>query len=109
MAWNAIKAETEWASLYKRLVPRLCSYDERTQTYKGRGKAIGHVIGRLITLIYALLKQDDETLRHLAPGAKAPEPVLYDPDLHKKHRTGHYQSLKSKQRENRLVQVQPMT
>src|SRR6266700_6472797 len=59
VAWNAIKAETEWASLYKRLVPRLCSYDERTQAHKGKGKALGHVIGRLITLIYALLKQDD--------------------------------------------------
>jgi transposase len=33
VAWNAIKSETEWASLYKRLVPRLCTYDERTQTY----------------------------------------------------------------------------
>ncbi len=54
VAWHAIKDETEWAKLYKRLVPRLCTYDERTQTYRGRGKAVGHVIGRLITLIYAL-------------------------------------------------------
>ncbi len=51
---HAIMSETEWAKLYKRLVPRLCAYDERTQTYRGRGKAVGHVIGRLITLIYAL-------------------------------------------------------
>ena len=106
VAWNAIKTETEWASLYKRLVPRLCSYDERMQAYKGRGKAIGHVIGRLITLIYALLKQDDETLRHLAPGIPPPEPVLYDPELHKHHRTGHYQPLKKKPPENRIVHVQ---
>jgi transposase len=67
VAWNAIKNETEWASLYKRLVPRLCTYDERTQAYKGKGKAIGHVIGRLITLISALLKQDEEILSHLPP------------------------------------------
>ena len=105
-AWNAIKTETEWASLYKRLVPRLCSYDERTQAYKGRGKAVGHVIGRLITLIYALLKQDDETLSHLAPGAQPPEPVLYDPELHRHHRTGHYQPLRKSLPENRIVQVQ---
>ena len=106
VAWNAIKTETEWASLYKRLVPRLCSYDERTQAYKGRGKAIGHVIGRLITLIYALLKQDDETLRHLAPGTQPPEPVLYDPVLHRQHRTGHYQPLRKKLPENRIIHVQ---
>src|SRR5207237_6009060 len=29
VAWHAIKDGTEWASLYKRLVPRLCTYDER--------------------------------------------------------------------------------
>lgn len=107
VAWNAIKDETEWASLYKRLVPRLCTYDERTQAYKGRGKAIGHVIGRLITLIYALLKQDDETLRHLAPGTKPPEPVLYDPALHRHHRAGHSQPLRKQLPENRIVHVQP--
>jgi Transposase IS116/IS110/IS902 family len=107
LAWHAITTETEWASLYKRLVPRLCSYDERTQTYKGKGKAIGHVIGRLITLIYALLKQDDEILGHLAPGTKPPEPVLYDPELHKRHRTGHYQPLKKGRPKNRIVLVQP--
>jgi transposase len=106
VAWNAIKTETEWASLYKRLVPRLCSYDERTQAYKGRGKAVGHVIGRVITLIYALLKQDDETLRQLAPGTPPPEPVLYDLVLHRYHRSGHYQPLRKKLPENRIVHVQ---
>src|SRR6266480_4652976 len=50
--------ETEWAKLYERLVPRLCIYDERTQSYRGKGKVIGHVAGRLIFLIYALLKKD---------------------------------------------------
>ena len=103
VAWHAIKTETEWATLYKRLIPRLCAYDERTQSYKGRGKVLGHVIGRLITLIYALLKQDDETLSHLLPGTKPPEPVLYDPKIHHQHRTGHYQPVKKKQPENRIV------
>ena len=107
VAWNAIKGETEWASLYKRLVPRLCSYDERIQAYRGRGKALGHVIGRLITLIYALLKQDVETLSRVAPGTQLPDPVLYDPELHRKHRTGYYQPRKPKRSENRIVQVQP--
>jgi hypothetical protein len=89
VAWNAIKEGTQWASLYQRLVPRLCSYDERAQAYKGKGKAIGHVIGRLITLIYALLRQDHETLSHLAPGTPLPEPMLYEREVHQLHRTGH--------------------
>jgi len=95
-----------WSPDGKRLVPRLCTYDERTQAYKGRGKVIGHVIGRLITLIYALLRKDYETLSGLGPGAEPPEPVLYDAQLHKQHRTGHYQPLKKKPLENRIVQVQ---
>lgn len=56
---KSIQMDTEWAKLYKRLVPRLCFYDERMQAYKGKGKALGHIIGRLITLIFALLKKDD--------------------------------------------------
>jgi hypothetical protein len=50
IVWRAIQTDIEWSKLYKRLVPRLCSYDERTQSYKGRGRSIGHVAGRLITL-----------------------------------------------------------
>jgi transposase len=106
IVWRAIRTDTEWSKLYKRLVPRLCSYDERTQSYKGKGQAIGHVAGRLITLIYALLRYDYEVVNHLAPGADPPTPVLYDPDLHKQHRSGHYQPLKRRTRENRIVQVE---
>ncbi|MBO0793690.1 MAG: IS110 family transposase [Ktedonobacteraceae bacterium] len=107
VAWRAVGTETERANLYKRLVPRLCVYDERTQAYKGKGKALGHVIGRLITLIYALLKQDDEMLSHLPPGTEPPEPVLYDPNLHKRHRTGHYRPIRKEHATNRIVQVEP--
>lgn len=97
--------ETEWAKLYERLVPRLCVYDERTQSYRGKGKVIGHVAGRLIVLVYALLKQDEEVLNHLAPGAEPPAPTLYDPELHRQHRTGHYQPLKRRAVGNRIVQI----
>ncbi len=106
IVWRAIQTDTEWAKLYKRLVPRLCAYDERTQSYKGRGRAIGHVAGRLITLIYALLRYDYEVLSHLAPGADPPEPMLYDPEVHHQHRSGHYHPLKRRPRENRIVQVE---
>lgn len=103
---NAIRRkETEWAKLYERLVPRLCIYDERTQSYRGKGKVMGHVAGRLIFLIYALLKKDAEVLSHLAPGAEPPAPMLYDPELHRQHRTGHYQPLKRQATRNRIVQA----
>jgi len=104
--WKAIQTDTEWAKLYKRLVPRLCAYDERTQSYKGRGRAIGHVAGRLITLIYALLRYDYEVLSHLTPGTEPPEPMLYDPEVHRQHRTGHYRPLKRRARANRIVHVE---
>jgi hypothetical protein len=99
--------ETEWAKLYERLVPRLCIFDERTQSYRGKGKVIGHVAGRFISLIYALLKKDEEVLSHLAPGAGPPVPMLYDPELHRRHRTGHYQPLKRQGAGNHIVQVSP--
>jgi hypothetical protein len=41
-----------------------------------------------------LLRYDYEILSHLAPGADPPVPLLYDPELHKQHRSGHYRPLK---------------
>jgi hypothetical protein len=103
---NAIRMKkTEWAKLYERLVPRLCIYDERTQSYRGKGKVMGHVAGRLIFLIYALLKKDEEVLSHLAPGVEPPTRLLYDPELHRQHRTGYYQPLKRRGTGNHIVQV----
>ncbi len=99
------RKETEWARLYERLGPRLCAYDARTQSYRGKGKVIGPVAGRLIFLIYALLKKEQEVLSHLAPGAEPPAPLLYDPELHRQHRTGHYQPLKRRAPRNRIVQI----
>jgi hypothetical protein len=107
LVWTAIRTDTEWAKLYERLIPIKCSYDERTQTYKGKGKVIGRVAGQMITLMYALLRKDYEVLSHLAPGVKPPEPMLYDAELHKSHRTGQYQSLKEKQRVSPLVESSP--
>jgi transposase len=105
VAWKAIQTDTEWAKLYKRLVPRLCSYDDRMQVYKGKGKALGHIIGRLITLIFTLLKKDYEVVSRLAPFADPPPPTLYDPELHRQHRTGHYSPLRKEGAKNRIVQV----
>jgi len=105
VAWKAIQTDTEWAKLYKRLVPRLCTYDERMQAHKGKGKVLGHIIGRLITLIFALLKKDYELLNRLSPGTEPPPPTIYDPELHQRHRTGHYASLRREGPKNRIVQL----
>jgi transposase len=105
VAWKAIQTDTEWAKLYKCLVPRLCSYDDRTQVYKGKGKVLGHIIGRLIVLIFALLKKDYEVLSQLSPGTQPPPPTLYDAELHQRHRTGHYSPLRREGTKNRIVQV----
>jgi hypothetical protein len=55
--------------------------------------------------VNALLKKDEEVLRHLAPGVEPPAPLLYDPELHRQHHTGHYQPLKRRAAGNRIVQV----
>jgi transposase len=89
MVWTAIKMDCEWARIYERLVPIKCSYDERTRRYTGRGKVIGRIAGQMISVAYGLLKKDHETVSKLAPGAKQPEPELYDPEVHRKHRSGH--------------------
>ncbi|MBO0793783.1 MAG: IS110 family transposase [Ktedonobacteraceae bacterium] len=104
VAWKAVQMDTEWAKLYKRLVPRLCFYDERKQAYKGKGKALGHIIGRLITLIFTLLKKDYELLNKLSPDTESPPPTRYDPELHQHHRTGHYSPLRREGPQNRIVQ-----
>ena len=106
IVWQAIQMkDSEWAKLYERLVPRLCSYDERKQSYTGKGKVIGRLAGQITSVIYALLKKDDETLRTLAPGAKPPEPVLYDPEIHRQHRTGQYHAPSSGQKPYKIIQL----
>jgi hypothetical protein len=90
IAWTAIGTETQWAEVYKRLVPLKCRYDEKLQTYKGKGTVLGRIAGQIISLVYALLRRDYEQLSHLAPDAKPPDPQLYDPALHRKHRLEQY-------------------
>lgn len=85
----------EWALLYDRLVKATCSYDERRQTYIGKTRVIGRVAGQMIEAFYALLKRDAELLSTLPPGQEPPPPLLYDPEVHRRHRQGHYKPLKS--------------
>src|SRR5258707_4101834 len=81
------------------------SLDERTHRLVGREKVIGRLAGQMTSVIYALLKKDQELLLHLAPGATPPEPQLYDPALHRIHRMGQYQSFRSEARPRKEVQL----
>lgn len=62
----AIKYDPTWKALYDRLVPRLCTFDERKGRYVGRMKVIGRVAGQIIGVIYTLLKKDYDLQERLA-------------------------------------------
>jgi len=104
IVWTAIKMDSEWAHMYQRLVPLKCSYNEATRRYIGRGKVIGRIAGQIISMIYALLMTDYETLSHLSPGAKPPKPMLYNAEVHRRHRAGEYQPLKPRQQKQLLIE-----
>lgn len=95
IVWRAIQWDPDWKEVYDRLIARKCHVDERTHRLVGREKVIGRLAGQMTSVIYVLLKKDEEMLTHLAPGAIPPEPQLYDSALHRKHRIGHYQSSRS--------------
>jgi transposase len=101
--WHAIRLDCEWAKLYQRLVPIKCRYDEKKRTFVGRGRVIGRVAGQMLSIAYTLLKKDQELLAQLSPGAPIPEPALYDPEIHRKHRAGQYQA-PSVERPRKLIE-----
>jgi transposase len=103
--WKAIRMECEWARLYERLVPIKCRYDERRRAYVGKGRVIGRIAGQMLSVAYTLLKTDQETLSKLPPGAPLPDPVLYDAEIHRKHRAGQYQAPLSRQQPRKLIEL----
>jgi transposase len=102
---NAIQLDCEWARLYERLVPKKCSYDERRRAFRGRVKVIGRIAGQVIEMTFALLKQDAEILSQIPPGEKPPPPILYDPEIHQRHRNGDYRPLKNTPRQRKVIQL----
>jgi transposase len=94
MASRATTLDGEWARIYRRLLPRLCTYDERVKDYRGKKKVLGRIAGQMASMIFALLKTDQETLRSVPPGENPPPPMLYDPAVHRKHQEGAYRPLK---------------
>ena len=96
-------------SLYHRLVPKKCSYDERKQDYVGKNKVIGTVAGRMISLIYMLLKTDAELLATVPPDMEPPDPMLYDPAVHRAHVAGSYVPAKRRPAPARITRLPQRT
>jgi transposase len=94
MAARSTTLDCEWARIYQRLLPRMGTYDERIKDYRGKKKVLGRLAGQMASMIFALLKADQETLSKVPPGQEPPPPLLYDPEVHRKHREGQYRSLK---------------
>jgi hypothetical protein len=67
----------------------------RTDDPSSQYRVIGRVAGQMTEAVYALLKRDAEILSKVLPGQEPPAPLLYDPEVHRKHRQGQYRPLKS--------------
>lgn len=93
-AARSITFECEWARIYQRLLPRMGIYDERTKDYRGKKRIFGRIAGQMASMIFALLKTDQETVSQVPPGEAPPPPMLYDAQTHRKHQEGHYRSRK---------------
>jgi Transposase IS116/IS110/IS902 family len=109
MAARSTTFECEWARIYQHLLPRLCTYDERTKDYRGKKRVLGRIAGQMASMIYALLKTDQETVSKVPPGQELPAPMLYDPEVHRKHREGHYRSLKPGTLPRKIIQLPKKT
>ncbi len=48
--------------MYERLISRKCRCDERTRRLVGREKVIGRLAGQMASVMYTLLKKDQEML-----------------------------------------------
>jgi len=105
IVWRAIQWDEGWKHMYERLISRKCRSDERTRRLIGREKVIGRLAGQMASVIYTLLKKDQELLSQLASGEEPPEPQLYDPELHRQHRMGQYQSRGVRGKPPQLIQL----
>jgi Transposase IS116/IS110/IS902 family len=105
MAARATTLDCEWARIYQRLLPRLCTYDERTREYRGKKKVLGRIAGQMASMIYALPKTDQETLSQVPPGEPLPPAMLYDREIHRKHQEGSYRSLKPNTLPRKILQL----
>jgi hypothetical protein len=87
------------------LVPKKCSYDERRRDYVGKNKVMGTVAGRMISMIYMLLRTETELLATIPPDMEPPAPKLYDPEIHRAHVAGGYVPAKKRPMPARIVKL----
>jgi hypothetical protein len=56
----------------------MCSYDEKLKDYRGKLKPLGRIAGQMASMIFALLKIDQETLAKVSPDHDPLAPMLYE-------------------------------
>lgn len=83
---QAVQRDGAWKDRYERLLPRMCQWDERLRDYQWKMKPLGHVIGKIVEMIYILLKKDHDLIARSAPDCALPPPILYNEAI---HRRGH--------------------
>ena len=105
MATRSTTFECEWARIYQRLLPRLATYDERIKDYRGKKKVLGRIAGQMASMIFALLKTDQDTVSKVPPGEVPAPPMLYDAQVHRRHQEGHYRSLKPGTQPRKILQL----
>jgi hypothetical protein len=59
----------------------------------------------MIEMMFALLRQDAEILEKVPLGEEPPEPILYDPEVHRRHRNGEYRPLKNAPRQRKVIRL----
>ena len=104
-AAKATTLDCEWAKIYQRLLPRLCTYDEKAREYRGKKRVLARIAGQMTSMMYALLKTDQETLGQVPPGELPPPPMLYDRETHRKHQEGSYRSLKPNTQPRKILRL----
>ena len=75
----------------------------------GKTKVIGTVAGRMIGTIYMLLRADAELLASVLPDMEPPDPLLYDPEVHRAHVAGAYVPAKKRPKPARIVRLPKQT
>ena len=105
MVIRATTLDCEWAHIYHRLLPRMATYDERVKDYRGKKKVLGRIAGQMVSMIFALLKTDQEMTSQVPLGEEPPPPMLYDPQVHRKHQEGSYRSLKPGTQPRKILQL----
>lgn len=81
---RAVKNETEWRSIYQRLVEKQCPIDERKGQRRGKMRPLSRIIGQISNMIYKFLR-DDAQLVATSPPGDLPKPMLYNRAIHRSH------------------------